>query len=91
MGAADFHQPGGRYGALPGAALGVYTDWGRINTRVGNWDQDGDGLLTAAEAQWDLAVIGLQSRIGDVTGWVGSAATAYSLNLMVSHPAGAPA
>lgn len=67
--------------------LGVYTDWGRISTRVGNWDQDGDGLLTTAEAQWDLAVIGLQSRIGDVTGWVGSAATAYSLNgLMVGYP-----
>lgn len=67
--------------------LGVYTDWGRISTRTGNWDQDGDGLLTTAEAQWDLAVIGMQSRIGDVTGWVGSADTANSLSgLMVGYP-----
>lgn len=60
--------------------LGVYADWGEVRGRIANWDQDGDGLLTTAEAQWDLAVIGLRSRIGDVTGWVGSAAAPYSLN-----------
>ena len=54
--------------------LGEFANWGRVSSRIGNWDQDGDGLLTDAEAQWDLAVIGLRSRIGDVTGWVGTSA-----------------
>lgn len=67
--------------------LGVYADWGEIDARSSDWDQDGDGLLTASEAQWDLAVIGLYSRIGDATGWVGTMNTAASLNgLMVGYP-----
>lgn len=67
--------------------LGVYADWGEVRGRIANWDQDGDGLLTTAEAQWDLAVIGLRSRIGDVTGWLGSAVAGYSLNgLIVGYP-----
>jgi V8-like Glu-specific endopeptidase len=55
--------------------LGEFNNWGRVSSRTNNWDQDGDGLLTDAESQWDLAVIGLRSRIGDVTGWVGTSAT----------------
>ena len=53
--------------------LGAYTDWGEIDARTQDWDRDGDGLVTTAEAQWDLALIGLQSRIGDSTGWVHAA------------------
>ena len=50
------------------APFGTYTSWASIDGRTGNWDPDGDGLLTDDEAQWDLAVIGLRSRIGDAAG-----------------------
>lgn len=67
--------------------LGEFTSWGRVSSRTSNWDQDGDGLLTDAESQSDLAVIGLRSRIGDVTGWVGtSAASASTVAEAVGYP-----
>lgn len=67
--------------------LGEFTNWGRITSRTSNWDQDGDGLMTEAESQWDLAVIGLRTRIGDVTGWVGtSAASASTSAEAVGYP-----
>ncbi|MDR6155132.1 V8-like Glu-specific endopeptidase [Acidovorax delafieldii] len=67
--------------------LGEYTNWGRITSRTSNWDQDGDGLLSAAESQWDLAVIGLRSRIGDVTGWVGTSSFgASTVGEVVGYP-----
>lgn len=50
--------------------FGTYTDWGSFDGRTANWDSNGDGLLTDAESQWDLAVIGLRSRIGDAAGWL---------------------
>jgi len=50
--------------------FGAYADVGSIVGRAANWDLDGDGLLTAQESQGDLALIGLDSRIGDVTGWI---------------------
>lgn len=68
--------------------LGAYADWGEIDARTKDWDRDGDGLVTTAEAQWDLALIGLQSRIGDSTGWVHAApAVAGASGLMVGYPA----
>lgn len=47
---------------------GVYSNVASLSGRAANWDLDGDGYLTATESQGDLALIGLQSRIGDVTG-----------------------
>jgi V8-like Glu-specific endopeptidase len=52
------------------APYGSFTDFGTLDGRAVNWDLDGDGLITDAEAQGDLAVIGLRSRIGDATGWL---------------------
>ena len=67
--------------------LGAYADWGEIDARTQDWDRDGDGLLTTAEAQWDLALIGLQSRIGDATGWLQAAPVAAGFDgLMVGYP-----
>lgn len=68
--------------------LGTYADWGEVDARTQDWDRDGDGLVTTAEAQWDLALIGLQSRIADATGWVHAApAVAGASGLMVGYPA----
>lgn len=55
--------------------LGEFNDWGRLSSRTMDWDRNGDDLIDQAEAQWDLAVIGLRTRIGDVTGWAGTSAT----------------
>jgi hypothetical protein len=52
------------------APFGSFTQFGSIDGRTGNWDPDGDGLLTDADAQGDLALIGLVARIGDQTGWL---------------------
>ena len=53
------------------APFGSFTGSGLIG-RTSNWDTNGDQLLSYAEAQYDLAVIGLNQRIGDVTGWLGT-------------------
>ena len=53
------------------APYGSFTG-SRLNGRTTNWDSNGDQLLSYAEAQYDLAVIGLKQRIGDVTGWLGT-------------------
>ena len=67
--------------------LGEFNDWGRLSGRTSDWDRNGDGLVDAAESQWDLAVIGLRSRIGDVTGWVGTSAANMSFSgEMVGYP-----
>lgn len=50
--------------------LGTFIDVGTTSGRVPNWDADGDGLLFAEESQFDLALLGLRSRIGDTTGWL---------------------
>ncbi len=52
------------------APYGSFTNWGRVNGRTANWDTDGDQLLSALEAQYDLALVGMRSRIGDITGWL---------------------
>lgn len=48
------------YGGAPGLRTGYF-----------HIDEDGDGLLTRSESQYDVAVIGLGSRLGDRTGWFG--------------------
>ena len=42
------------------APYGSFTNWGRVNGRTTNWDTNGDGLLSDAEAQYDLALIGMR-------------------------------
>lgn len=49
---------------------GSYRDVGVIYARTANWDPDGDGMLLATESQFDLAVLGMRSSIGSVTGVV---------------------
>lgn len=46
---------------------------GAAARRVGYFhvDEDGDSLLTRSESQYDVAVIGLGTRLGDRTGWFG--------------------
>lgn len=50
-----------------------FDDEPSIDGRAANWDLNDDGLLTDDEAQGDLAVIGLHSRIGDAAGWLPTA------------------
>lgn len=67
---------------------GTYTDFGRLNSRTSNWDGNGDGMLTDAEAQWDLAVIGMRSALGDTTGWLGLQSMPYDFSgTMAGYPA----
>jgi V8-like Glu-specific endopeptidase len=69
------------------APYGSFTDWGRVDSRTANWDTNGDHLLSAAESQWDLALIGMDSRIGDTTGWLGLSAISSDFNgTMVGYP-----
>ncbi|HSV79694.1 MAG TPA: DUF4214 domain-containing protein [Ramlibacter sp.] len=49
---------------------GAYTDVGVIYARTADWDPSGDQLLFDDESQYDLAVLGLRSAIGQVTGWL---------------------
>jgi V8-like Glu-specific endopeptidase len=49
---------------------GTITNWTSINTRVPNWDVDGDSLLSADEAQHDMALIGLGTPVGNSSGWL---------------------
>ena len=52
------------------APFGTFTDWATLDGRTPNWDPNDDGWLTEDEAQWDLAVIGLRSAIGDASGFL---------------------
>ncbi|MBA2673509.1 hypothetical protein [Ramlibacter sp.] len=49
---------------------GTVANWTSINARVPNWDVDGDSLLSADEAQYDMALIGLGTPVGDSSGWL---------------------
>jgi V8-like Glu-specific endopeptidase len=70
------------------APYGTFTNWGTVDGRTGNWDPDNDGFLTDSEAQWDLAVIGLRSPIGETSGWVQPLQLAEDFNgTMVGFPA----
>lgn len=61
--------PGGN--TLPQSSpLGEFNAVQPIASRVANWDTNGDGLLFADESQNDVALLGLSTRIGDVTGWL---------------------
>lgn len=73
------------------APYGVFTDFGALDGRAANWDLDADGLITDAEAQGDLAVIGLRSRIGDATGWLQPLQIASDVDAVaVGYPARPP-
>lgn len=52
------------------APYGQFTDVGSMVGREANWDFNGDDRLTQAESQGDLALLGMKSRIGDITGWL---------------------
>lgn len=49
------------------APLGTYlaTNW---SSRVGNWDANGDGLVSPSEAQNDLTLLGFNVNLSSVTG-----------------------
>lgn len=52
------------------APLGEFNDVQSFAGRVPDWDPNGDGLLFASESQYDMALLGLSSRIGDLSGWL---------------------
>src|SRR3569623_327773 len=52
------------------APFGSYATVGSMVGRAATWDTDGDGLLTQEESQGDIALLGLTTRIGDLTGWL---------------------
>lgn len=66
------------------APFGSFSDWGYVDGRTSNWDTNADGLITQAEAQFDMAVIGLRSRIGDITGWLPVVAHAADFNGVIA-------
>jgi V8-like Glu-specific endopeptidase len=49
---------------------GKFDNAGSVVGRAANWDLNGDGLLTQSESAGDLALIGMNTRIGDITGWL---------------------
>ena len=70
------------------APYGEFSDVGSIVGLAPNWDLNGDGLLTQAEAQGDMALLGMKSRIGDVTGWLPVAQASNDFyGVMVGYPA----
>lgn len=67
--------------------LGEFTDFGLLASRMSDWDADGDGWLTFAESQWDLALIGLYTPIGNITGWLPTAAERGAVSgLVLGYP-----
>jgi V8-like Glu-specific endopeptidase len=50
--------------------FGHFGSFGSLEGRAATWDFNGDGLLSAEESAGDLALIGMNSRIGDITGWL---------------------
>lgn len=70
------------------APYGAFTNFGSLAGRTDNWDTNGDGLLTNVEAQYDLALIGMRSRIGDITGTIGTQPLAADFyGVMAGYPA----
>lgn len=83
-------------GIMPGAdtepvlalPFGEFTEVASIAARAPNWDTDGDGLLSQAESQHDLAVLGLTLPIGQITGWLEPSTAGASFNgTMAGYPA----
>ena len=67
---------------------GSFSDVGVINTRTPNWDQNRDGYLYDSESQYDMALLGTRSAIGNVTGWLGASAVATDFyGVMAGYPA----
>jgi V8-like Glu-specific endopeptidase len=67
---------------------GQFSDVGSMVGRAANWDLNGDGLLTQAESQGDLALLGMKSRIGDITGWLPVVQMPNDFNgVMAGYPA----
>lgn len=70
------------------APYGQFTDVGTQVGRAANWDLNGDGLLTQSESAGDLALIGLKSRIGDITGVLPVEQVTGTFNaLLLGYPA----
>ncbi|TWI49290.1 uncharacterized protein DUF4214 [Pseudomonas duriflava] len=56
--------------------------------RTGNWDFDGNGLLSTAESSADMALIGLNVNLGAITGILGTSfATTSFQAVMLGYPA----
>lgn len=68
--------------------FGEFAQVGSMVGRAGNWDLDGDGLLTQQESAGDLALLGLTTPIGSVTGWLPVADIASDFSgTMAGYPA----
>lgn len=68
--------------------FGQYSNVGSMVGRAPTWDTDGDGLLTQEESSGDIVLIGLKSRIGDVTGWLPTASISQDFTgIMAGYPA----
>jgi V8-like Glu-specific endopeptidase len=68
--------------------FGEFTEVGSMVGRAPNWDLDGDGLLTQEESSGDLALLGLTTPIGAVTGWLPVADVASDFDgTMAGYPA----
>lgn len=68
---------------------GEFTNFGTLVGRASNWDLNGDGYLTQAESAGDLALIGMRSRIGDITGWLPLAQEPNDFyGVMAGYPSG---
>ncbi len=77
------------------APLGTWTDVLAIDTRSANWDAYSDNLLGSDEAQFDFALLGLRSAIGDTTGVIatlplGNDGTATMVGYHRAHGSGRP-
>ena len=80
--------PGADTSPFIATPFGSYNDVGTMVGRAPNWDLNGDGLLDAHESEGDLALLGMRSRIGDVTGWLPLAQVPNDFNgTMVGYPA----
>jgi V8-like Glu-specific endopeptidase len=68
--------------------FGQFSEIGTMVGRAPTWDIDGDGLLTPQESAGDMALIGLTTRIGDVTGWLPTINDSNDFNgVMAGYPA----
>jgi len=66
---------------------GSWIDVGLISSRTPNWDTNNDQLVSASEAQYDMALLGLRSAIGDITGWLATSATGSDFSgMMLGYP-----
>ncbi len=52
------------------APFGSYSNVGSVHARTVNWDTNYDNLLSGAEAQYDMALLGMTTALGSTTGWV---------------------